>query len=234
MARLPRLTLAGYPHHVIQRGNNRQAIFADRQDFEAMLALLAENAQKFGVAVHAYVLMDNHFHLLATPTTAEALPLMMQAVGRSYVRYFNDRHGRSGTLWEGRYRSTLIETDRYLLACMAYIDLNPVRAGMVARALDWPWSSHAHYLGQRSDRLVTPHALYWALGNTPFAREAAYAALVQAGISSAEQAALTEATLRGWALGDADFVAELQKKSSRRVSKAKPGRPVAAPENTDE
>ena len=234
MARLPRLTLAGYPHHVIQRGNNRQAIFADRQDFEAMLALLAENAQKFGVAVHAYVLMDNHFHLLATPTTAEALPLMMQAVGRSYVRYFNDRHGRSGTLWEGRYRSTLIETDRYLLACMAYIDLNPVRAGMVAQVLDWPWSSHAHYLGQRSDRLVTPHALYWTLGNTPFAREAAYAALVQAGISGTEQVALTEATLRGWALGDADFVAELQKKSSRRVSKAKPGRPVVASENNGE
>ncbi|GAO26666.1 transposase IS200 family protein [Alicycliphilus sp. B1] len=147
MARLPRLTLAGYPHHVIQRGNNRQAIFADRQDFETMLALLAENAQKFRVAIHAYVLMDNHFHLLATPATAEALPRMMQAVGRSYVRYFNDRHGRSGTLWEGRYRSTLIETDRYLLACMAYIDLNPVRAGMVAQPLAWPWSSHAHYLG---------------------------------------------------------------------------------------
>lgn len=225
MARLPRLTLAGYPHHVIQRGNNRQVIFADRQDFEAMLALLAENAQKFRVAVHAYVLMDNHFHLLVTPATDDALPLMMQAVGRSYVRYFNDRHGRSGTLWEGRYRSTLIETERYLLACMAYIDLNPVRAGMVGQALGWPWSSHAHYLGQRIDRLVTPHALYWALGNTPFAREAAYAELVQAGISGAEQTALTDATLRGWALGGADFVADLQKKSPRRVSKARPGRP---------
>lgn len=234
MARLPRLTLAGYPHHVIQRGNNRQAIFADRQDFETMLALLAENAQKFCVAIHAYVLMDNHFHLLATPATAEALPRMMQAVGRSYVRYFNDRHGRSGTLWEGRYRSTLIETDRYLLACMAYIDLNPVRAGMVAQPLAWPWSSHAHYLGQRSDKLVTPHALYWALGNTPFAREAAYAELVQAGITGAEQAALTDATLRGWALGGADFVAELQKKSPRRVTKARPGRPAAAPEDTAE
>lgn len=225
MARLPRLTLAGYPHHVIQRGNNRQVIFADRQDFEAMLALLAENAQKFRVAVHAYVLMDNHFHLLVTPATDDALPLMMQAVGRSYVRYFNDRHGRSGTLWEGRYRSTLIETERYLLACMAYIDLNPVRAGMVGQALGWPWSSHAHYLGQRIDRLVTPHALYWALGNTPFAREAAYAELVQAGISGAEQTALTDATLRGWALGGPDFVADLQKKSPRRVSKARPGRP---------
>ena len=230
MARLPRLTLPGYPHHIIQRGNNRQVIFADAQDFEAMLALLADNAQKFAVAVHAYVLMDNHFHLLATPATAEALPLMMQAVGRSYVRYFNQRHGRTGTLWEGRYRSTLIETERYLLACMVYIDLNPVRAAMVAQPAAWPWSSHAHYLGQRSDKLVTPHALYWALGNTPFAREAAYAALVQAGIGSAEQAALTDAALRGWALGDANFVAELQKKSPRRVAKARPGRPVVVRE----
>ena len=231
MARLPRLTLPGYPHHIIQRGNNRQVIFVDRDDFEAMLDLLAENAKKFAVAVHAYVLMDNHFHLLATPATADALPLMMQAVGRSYVRYFNHRHGRTGTLWEGRYRSTLIETERYLLACMVYIDLNPVRAGMVALPAAWPWSSHAHYLGQRVDKLVTPHALYWALGNTPFAREAAYAGLVQAGIGSGDQAALTDAALSGWALGDAEFVAELQKKSPRRVAKAKAGRPAITPKN---
>jgi len=227
MARLPRLTLAGYPHHIIQRGNNRQVIFADPQDFATMLALLAENAQKFAVAIHAYVLMNNHFHLLATPATAEALPLMMQAVGRSYVRYFNQRHGRSGTLWEGRYRSTLIETACYLLACMVYIHLNPVRARRVAQPGVWPWSSPPHYPGQRIDTLATPHALYWALGHTPFAREAAYAALVQAGIGNAEQVALTDAALRGWALGDADFVAELQKKSARRVTKAKPGRPAA-------
>jgi len=227
MARLPRLTLPGYPHHIIQRGNNRQVIFVDTQDFETMLALLAESAQKFAVAVHAYVLMDNHFHLLATPSTAEALPLMMQAVGRSYVRYFNQRHGRSGTLWEGRYRSTLIETERYLLACMVYIDLNPVRAGMVVRPTDWRWSSHAHHLGLRSDALVTPHALYWALGNTPFAREAAYGELVQAGISASQQGALTDATLRGWALGDASFVGELQKISQRRVTKSRAGRPVS-------
>ena len=231
MARLPRLTLPDYPHHIIQRGNNRQMIFADTQDFATMMALLAENAHKFAVAVHAYVLMDNHFHLLATPATAEALPLMMQAAGRSYVRYFNQRHARSGTLWEGRYRSTLIETERYLLACMVYIDLNPVRAGMVAQPGAWQWSSHALYLGQRIDKLVTPHALYWALGNTPFAREAAYAGLVQAGIGSGDQAALTEAALSGWALGDAEFVAELQKKSPRRVAKAKAGRPAITPKN---
>ena len=225
MARLPRLTLPGYPHHVIQRGNNRQPIFSVNAEREMLLALLAQNAAKFNVAIHAYVLMDNHFHLLATPETADGLPLMMQAVGRSYVRYFNDRHGRTGTLWEGRYKSTLIQTDRYLLACMAYIDLNPVRAGMVGAALDFPWSSHAHYVGLRSDKLLTPHPLYWTLGNTPFAREAAYAELVRAGVSVADRDTLTEATLRGWAAGDPAYLDSLQKSTDRRVIKAKRGRP---------
>lgn len=229
MARQPRLTLPDYPHHIIQRGNNRQVIFADAQDFESMRAILAENAKKFGVAVHAYVLMDNHFHLLATPSTAQGLPLMMQAVGRSYVRRFNQRHSRTGTLWEGRYRSTLIETERYLLACMVYMDLNPVRAGMVTQPQAWRWSSHAHYLGQTHEAWMTPHALVWELGNTPFAREAAYKSLVDAGVASSQQAALTTATLSGWALGDAHFVDALQKKSTRRMAKSKVGRPAVLP-----
>jgi putative transposase len=229
MARLPRLALPGYPHHVIQRGNNRQLIFASSADYKALLALLEESAKKFDVAVHAYVLMGNHFHLLATPQTQDGLPKMMQAVGRSYVRYFNDAQGRSGTLWEGRYKSTLIQTERYLLACMAYIDLNPVRAGLVGVPQDYPWSSHLHYLGARPDRLITPHALYWELGNTPFAREAAYAELVQNGVNPVQQAALTDATLRGWALGEADFVADLQKRTDRRVAKASAGRPFSTP-----
>jgi putative transposase len=212
---------------VIQRGNNKQLIFATAADYRRLLDLLEENARKFDVAVHAYVLMSNHFHLLATPQTLEGLPKMMQAVGRSYVRYFNDTQKRSGTLWEGRYKSTLIQTDRYLLACMAYIDLNPVRAGLVAQPQDYPWSSHSHYLGVRVDRLITPHALYWELGNTPFAREAAYAELVQSGISPVQQAAITQATLSGWALGEADFVADLQKKTERRVTKAASGRPFS-------
>lgn len=229
MARLPRLTLPGYAHHVIQRGNNRQPIFATPADREVLLALLAEYAVKFRVALHAYVLMDNHFHLLATPETADGLPQMMQAVGRRYVRYFNDRQGRSGTLWEGRYRSTLIQAERHLLACMVYIDLNPVRAGLVAEPRDYPWSSHGHYVGLRRDRLITPHALYWQLGNTPFAREAAYAELVRAGLSGPQQAALTQSALSGWALGDAAFVGALQKRTQRRVSKAQAGRPAASP-----
>ncbi|MDP3192716.1 transposase [Rhodoferax sp.] len=227
MARQPRLTLPGYPYHVIQRGNNKQAIFTTTADYQRLLDLLEENAKKFDVAVHAYVLMSNHFHLLATPKTADGLPKMMQAVGRSYVRYFNDAQKRSGTLWEGRYKSTLIQTDRYLLACMAYIDLNPVRAGLVVQPQDYPWSSYLHYLGVRVDRLITPHALLWELGNTPFAREAAYAELVQGGISPVQQAAITQATLSGWALGEADFVADLQKRTERRVAKAAPGRPFS-------
>ena len=226
MARLPRLTLAGYPHHIILRGNNRQDIFMDTSDFQRMLELLETHAKAQGVEVHAYVLMSNHLHLLVTPQQDNALPLMMQALGRSYVMYFNKRHGRSGTLWEGRYRSTLIQSDRYLLACMAYIDLNPVRAGMVAQASDYPWSSHAHYIGTRQDAWLTPHALYWALGNTPFARELAYAELVQAGIETQQQQALTSSTLSGWALGEDAFVDQLQQLTPRRVRQTQAGRPV--------
>ena len=225
MARLPRLTLPGYPHHVIQRGNNRQAIFEKTADYQRLLDLLDDNARQFDVAIHAYVLMSNHFHLLVTPQSSDGLPQMMQAVGRRYVRYFNDSQQRTGTLWEGRYRSTLIQTDRYLLACMAYIDLNPVRAGMLAQAADYPWSSHGHYIGRHMDKLVTPHPLVWDLGNTPFAREAAYAELVQAGVNPVHQTALTQATLSGWALGEPDFVADLQKRTQRRVAKGQAGRP---------
>lgn len=225
MARLPRLTVPGYPHHIIQRGNNRQAIVGDRADYELLLGLIDEHARKNAVALHAYVLMSNHFHLLATPETAEGIPQMMQAVGRRYVRHYNLRHARTGTLWEGRYRSTLIQAERYLLACMVYIDLNPVRAGMVDDPADYHWSSHQYYVGRRGDRLVTPHPLYWALGNEPFAREQAYAELVRSGISQDQQRALTDSALRGWALGEPDYVADLQRRTARRVVRAQAGRP---------
>jgi putative transposase len=228
MARLPRLTVPGYAHHIIQRGNNRQAIFSSTSDYELLLDLLHENAQKQQVAIHSYVLMSNHFHLLATPETAAGIPQMMQAVGRRYVRNYNLRHQRSGTLWEGRYRSTLIQTERYLLACMAYIDLNPVRAGLVADPAEYPWSSHQHYIGRRPDKLVTPHGLYWEMGNTPFARDQSYADMVRAGIGTEQQHALTDSALRGWALGEPDYVAELQRRTERRVAKGQAGRPTAS------
>ena len=232
MARLPRLTLPDYPHHVIQRGNNRQNIFTTAAHFEFFLALLQAQSRQWEVAVHAYVLMNNHFHLLATPLADnQGLPRMMQAVGRSYVRYFNDLTERSGTLWEGRYRSTLIQTELYFLACQAYIDLNPVRAGITPKAEDYPWSSHAHYIGLRTDKLITPHALVWALGNTPFAREAAYAELVHQGVSASQQRALTQSALTGWPLGEQLFVMELEKKTSRRTSPSSAGRPFSTPKN---
>ena len=225
MARQPRLTVAGYPHHVIQRGNDRQPIVRDDADREKLLALLGEQSVMFKVAIHAYVIMDNHLHLLATPETDDGLPKLMQAVGRAYVRYFNLRHQRTGTLWEGRYRSNLIESERYLFACMVYIDLNPVRAGMVVQAADFKWSSHRHCIGQVSDKLVTLHALYWALGNTPFAREAAYAELIKAGLATRQRDELTRTALSGWALGSEDFVGELQQGTTRRLLPGKAGRP---------
>ena len=230
MARLPRLTLPGFAHHIIQRGNNRQAIFSDKADYQELLGLLDENARKSGVAIHAYELMSNHFHLLATPDESQSIPQRMQAVGRRYVRYFNQRQVRTGTLWEGRYRSTLIQSERYLLACMVYIDLNPVRAGLASDAADYPWSSHPHYVGRRYDKLITPHPLYWELGNTPFARDAAYAELVHSGVTEQQQSALTDSTLRGWVLGEPDYVADLQRRTARRVSKTRAGRrPATAP-----
>ena len=225
MARLARVSVAGYPYHVIQRGNNRQRIFTCDNERELMRDLLAENAARFDVAIHAYVLMDNHFHLLLTPNSADSLPKMMQAVGRTYVRHFNDKHQRSGTLWEGRYKSALVQTERYLMACMVYMDLNPVRAGMVSRPQDYFWSSHAHYAGMRSDRLVTPHALAWELGNTPFARESRYRDLVLNGITEEQRARLGQAVTNGWVVGDSRFIAQLQGQTIRRLSRAHPGRP---------
>ena len=226
MARLPRLTLADLPHQVIQRGNNRQPIFTDRIDRERLLALVADAAPRLGVALHAYVLMDNHFHLLMTPSTTNGLPQLMQAVGRGYVRGFNDRHGRSGTLWEGRYRSTVIQPELWMMRCMAYMDLNPLRSGAAIDVAEFAWSSYAHYAGHRHEKALTPPSQYWLLGNTPFAREAGYAELVRKGVSAADTVSLTDAALSGWALGDASFVDSLQKTTERRVAKAKAGRPL--------
>ena len=225
MARQPRLALPGYPHHVIQRGNNRQPIVLDEADRRMLYSLWLEESQRHKVAVNAYVLLDNHFHMLLTPPSDEAMSLMMQSVGRTYVRYFNKRHNRSGTLWEGRYKSSLIDSEGYLLTCMAYIDLNPVRAGLAESAEDFSWSSYKHLAGQSIDKLVTPHALYWGLGNTPFAREAAYAEFVAGGLSVATQKALTESALKGRVVGRPDFLTSLEKNTQRQILPQTAGRP---------
>ena len=228
MARLARLAVVGFAHHVIVRGNNRQAIFVDDADRLKWLALQALYAQEFQVQVHAYVLMGDHVHLLVTPTTEQGLPKFMQYLGRQYVSRFNRRHGRSGTLWEGRYKSSVIQSERYLLNCVIYMDLNPVRAGMVGEPADYAWSSYLHYAGVQADNTLTPHPLQWALGNTPFAREAAYKDLVAHGLASSVAQQLTEFTLKSWALGDKGFLEGLQSKTSRRLTKTTVGRPLNA------
>ena len=228
MARLARLAVPGHPHHILQRGNNRQPIFSTASDRQIFLDLLHAACSKSAVALHAYVLMDNHFHLLATPEAVDSLPRMMQAVGRSYVRYYNNSQGRSGTLWEGRYKSVLIQADRYLIPCMVYIDLNPVRSGSVAQAGDYEWSSYCHYAGLRADKSLTPHPIIWELGNTPFSREARYRELVQAGIAPQQQIALTQSVSSGWALGDLTFVSNMEEIAGRRLSRAQAGRPSGA------
>ena len=207
MARLARLSVPGYPHHVIQRGNNRQPVFVDETDRSRYLELLRESARESGVAVHAYVLMGNHVHLLVTPAAGRALSDFMHRLGTRYVGWFNHRHQRSGTLWEGRFRSGLIDADAYLLACIRYIELNPVRAGLVASAADWRWSSARHPLGNSVDPLLTDHSIFWTLGNTPFDREARYREFLNHAFPAEQTRAFTKACLRGRPLGPPRFLA---------------------------
>lgn len=201
MARLPRLAAAGLPHHVIQRGNDRQPVFREDADYARYRGWLREVAATHGLALHAYVLMPNHVHLLVTPPTDAALSKAMQSLGRRYVRWFNDKYRRTGTLWEGRFRSTVIDADRYLLACSRYIELNPVRAGIVDAPQLYRWSSYAHHAGVLVDPLVTDHPLVWALGNTPFERQLAYRRLFEVDLAPELVQSIRSATNRGRALG---------------------------------
>jgi putative transposase len=225
MARLPRLVVPNQPHHVIQQGNDLQIIFRDADDYLAFINWLRDASRQFKVAVHAYVLMTNHLHLLATPSDEQGLSKMMQWIGRHYVPYFNRKYGRTGTLWQGRYKATVIEADHYLMTCCRYIETNPVRSGLVASAGDYSWSSYPHHIGLKSDPVITDHPLYWALGNTPFDREIAYKALIEQGVNEDDVAALTEATLKGWAIGSERFKLLLERQTLRRVRKSKRGRP---------
>ena len=179
MARLPRIVVPGQPLHIVQRGNNRQAVFFADADYRRYLEDLREASAANGCAVHAYALMTNHVHLFLTPETEAGLSRLMQALGRRYVRYVNGAYRRSGTLWEGRFKSALVDSESYLLTCYRYIELNPVRAGMVAAPEDYRWSSHgANALGL-SDAALVPHEVYRRLGATDAARCAAYRALFQ-------------------------------------------------------
>jgi len=197
MARKRRIALAALPHLVLARGNNRQPVFADHDDFAAYLERLKEITQRRALELHAYVLMPDHVHLLLTPPTDVALSGALQDVGRAYVRWFNRRHERSGTLWEGRFRSAVIDGESHLLAAMRYIETNPVRARLVAEPSAWPWSSYGHHAGLRVDPLITDHAQYWSVGNTPFERQDAYRRFADERAPAAEVDALRAAVRAG-------------------------------------
>ena len=200
MARLPRLYLPGVPQHIIQRGINRQDCFISDKDFAAYAHWLDQSARRYQVAVHAWVFMTNHVHILATPQTEQGVSRMMQATGRHYVRYFNHTYGRTGTLWEGRFKSCLVDAEDYLLACHRYIELNPVRAGMVAVPEDYTWSSYkANGFGKQM-KLWTPHHVYIELGATIRERATAYRESFAGHVDDRLFSQIRKATNRGMAL----------------------------------
>ncbi len=225
MARLTRLCVPGWPHLVLQSGHNRQAVFEDDGDRQLFLELLQAAASTHGVAIHAYALLDNEVRLLATPTGEDSLSRMMQAVGRRYGSSFNRRHAHTGSLWEGRFRATVIEPERHLLACMCYVDQTPLPDEGGTDSGRHAWSSAAHHLGDRVDPLVSDHLLYWALGNTPFEREAAYREILQQALTPAEALAILDAVKKGWPLGSPGFLAELSGSTPRRLTPLPRGRP---------
>ena len=217
MARLPRFALPGYPQHIIQRGNNRTALFATATDYDVFRWWLVRACAKHGCQVHAYVLMTNHVHLLMTPRDAFGIGKAMQSVGRRYVGYFNSAYQRTGTLFEGRYRAAPVDTERYLLTCYRYIELNPVRAGLVTDPADYPWSSHRANALDQIDALVTPHERYRALGPNPASRLSAYRALFESGLDDSLIHEIREATNKRWALGSDRFRREITSLVVRRA-----------------
>lgn len=225
MARLPRLYAPGEVQHIIQRGNNRQEIFRDEADFRRFTEILNDAARAHRFALHAYVLLPDHLHLLGRPADEHSVPRLMQTIGRGHVRHFNDKYRRTGTLWDGRYRATLVESEHYVLACMQYIETNPVRTGLVDLPRAWPWSSYAHHAGLAPNPLITDPPAYWALGNTPFDRQAAYLARCAEPMPASLLEQIRSATNKGWILGSARFAARLQESATRRPLPLPKGRP---------
>ena len=217
MARHPRYSTPGFPQHVTQRGNNRSPIFRAEDDYLAFHEWLRIACGRYECSLHAYVFMTNHVHLLMTPSDVGAVGRVLQSVGRQYVRRFNSTYGRSGTLWEGRYRATVVEHQRYLFTCYRYIELNPVRAGMVDRPRAYRWSSHAANAYGTRDRVVTPHSDYTALGSDARTRQTAYRALFNADLDDDDLTALREATRKGWALGGNRFRQQIATMAGRRA-----------------
>jgi putative transposase len=225
MPRLPRPVLPQVPLHIIQRGNNRLRCFFGDADYLVYLDLLSICARNAGCQVHAYVMMTNHVHLLITPQTAQAPATMMKALGQRYVQYVNRRYCRTGSLWEGRYRSCLVEHERYLLTCQRYIELNPVRAQMVTHPSNYPWSSYRTNAHGDASEIITPHSVYMRLARHPAAREIAYRKLFDNVLPTRTLNLVRRATNGNYALGNKSFIEAMTKSLGRPVAPRQGGRP---------
>lgn len=228
MPRQPRYFIPGYPQHVIQRGVDRQATFFQPRDYHRYMTVLADAARKYACRIHAYVLMTNHTHLLITPGKQESLPRVMQMIGREYVQSTNKLYGRTGTMWEGRYKACLVQDDQYLLACQRYIELNPVRSGMVSSPGQYPYSSYRHNALGSPDALVSPHSIYLELGDTGQARRENYRNLFLDQIDSDLIDQIRTETNSCRAVGNDRFKDQVEVMLGRSVRPAKMGRPRKA------
>jgi putative transposase len=225
MPRKPRFTLPGVPQHVIQRGNNLDPCFLAEQDYRRYLENLDSSAIKQACRIHAYALMTNHVHLLITPMRPQGIGLMMQALGRRYVSYINKTYRRTGTLWEGRYKASLVDSEAYLLTCMRYVELNPVRAGIVSHPGEYHWSSYAVNAQGRQDTLLTPHPLYLTLGPTPADRQHAYRELFRHRLDTAILHETRDALNHELVLGRSYFKDRIEAMTRRQTRLGIPGRP---------
>ncbi len=236
MPRRPRIKLAGMPQHIVQRGINREPCFFAEEDCHSYLHWLEKAAADWHCAVHAYVLMTNPVHLLVTPETETGTAKLMQALGRRYVQYINRSYRRTGSLWEGRYKSSLIQAETYLLTCMRYIELNPVRAGMVQDPGQYRWSSYRHNgLGQADSR-ITPHPLYLTIDRDEADRQAAYRALFRSELDEEALADIRLALSQGQPLGHGYFSDKICAAAGIRRTQKRPGRPAGKtdqPGNTE-
>lgn len=225
MPRQCRYFIPGIPQHVITRGVDKQAVFFHEQDYELYLKALQDSATTNECLIHAYVLMTNHVHLLVTPERERSLPLMMQAMGKNYVQRLNAHYGRTGTLWEGRYKASLVQDSRYLLTCQRYIELNPVRAGIVAGPGEYPYSSYAYHAVGSEDATITAHACYLELAVNSSARKRAYRRLFRTMIDEESLSRIRNNTNACGVIGDSRFKEQIEAMLDRAVPTGKRGRP---------
>jgi len=225
MPRPNRICIPHHPHHVVQRGNNRQRTFRSWRDHCLYLELLEDVAFEFHIEVHAYVLMPNHVHLLLTPAEKDGLSLTMQSIGRSYVRYFNSAHGRTGTLWEGRFKASVVDSSRYCLACYRYIELNPVRAGLCRAPADYRWSSYRGNALGRPDSLLSEHEEFRRLGDDIEDRRIRYRNLVRQGLDDSVLEQFRYGSRKGLPVGTRSFVSRLEEKLQTKLGDGQVGRP---------